>query len=455
MDAAEAGLPHPAQGQRRHAGVGQDRVDAGHARAQGAGDPVRPAAGEHGRAQAVGVGVGQGDGVVGVAGPDHRQDRAEGLLPHDQGVSRHVDQHHRVDIGRVDRVRAADQRPGAAGEGVVQVPLDDLELPGQGHGPEVGPGAAARADAGGALDQLGQEPVVDRVDHVHPLDGQAGLAGVGHPAPDRLLGSGVQVGVGVDHHGVLAAQLQHQRGEPLGAGGHHLAAGGRRPGEGDLVHAGQAQGMAGGPVPGDHLEHRLVAHGLGEGVGQQAAHRRGQLARLEHHRVPGGQGVGDRPERGEHRVVPGADDPDHPEGLVLDRGGVVGQHQGAAGPARPEHPGRVAGRPVEVLDDHQDLDEGVGGGLAVLAVDKGDQLVGPADQQRLVGQQGPPAAVEAQPGPASGRLPGPCHGGRDLLGPVERERAHHLPGGRAGGVEGADAGRARCCHRHGCPPSPS
>ena len=34
-------------------------------------------------------------------------------------------------------------------------------------------------------------------------------------------------------------------------------------------------------------------------------------------------------------------------------------------------------------------------GLAVLAVDQGDQLVGAADQQRLVGLEGPPAAVEA------------------------------------------------------------
>ena len=50
-----------------------------------------------------------------------------------------------------------------------------------------------------------------------------------------------------------------------------------------------------------------------------------------------------------------------------------------------------------MLDDHQDRDEGVGVGLAVLAVDQGDQLDGAADQQRHVGQQGLPAAVEAQP----------------------------------------------------------
>ena len=219
-----------------------------------------PAAGEHGRAKAVGVGVGQGDGVVGVAGPGHRQDRAEGLLPHDQGVGGHVDQHHRVDIGRVDRVagrRPAALAPRAKASSRCRWMISSCR--GRVMGPKSALGAAAGTDAGGPLDQLVQEPVVDGVDHVDPLDGQAGLAGVGHAAPDRLLGRGVQVGVGVDDHGVLAAELQHHRGEPLGAGGHHLAAGGRRPGEGDLVHAGQAQGMAGGPVPGHHLEHRLAA----------------------------------------------------------------------------------------------------------------------------------------------------------------------------------------------------
>jgi hypothetical protein len=227
----------------------------------------------------------------------------------------------------------------------------------------------------------------------------------------------------------------------LGAGRHHLAAGGRRPGEGDLGHPGQAQGVAGGPVPGHHLEHRRVADGVGEGVGQEAADRRGQLARLEDHGVAGGQGVDDRPERGEHRVVPGADHPHHPERLVLDPGGVVGQQHGGAGPAPPQHPGRVAGRPVEVLDDQHDLEEGVGVGLAVLPVDQGDQLVGTADQHRLVGLQGPPAAVEAQLGPAPLALPGPGDGGRDLLGAVKGEAADHLAGGRAGRVEAASPGR--------------
>jgi hypothetical protein len=143
--------------------------------------------------------------------------------------------------------------------------------------------------------------------------------------------------------------------------------------------------------------------------------------------------------------------PTTPQGLVLHGGGVVGQHQGAPGPARAEQPGRVAGRPVEVVGDHHDLDEGVGVRLAVLTVDQGDQLVGAPDQQRLVGQQGPAAAVEAKRGPAPLPLPGPGHGGRDLLGPVDRERAHHLAGRRAGGVEGADVGRAVLGDRHALP----
>ena len=95
--------------------------------------------------------------MAGTVGPHHRQDRAEGLLPEHQGVGGHVHQHHRLDIGRADRVPAADQRPGPAGQGVVQVPLDGLELPREGDGAEVGAGIGAGPDAGRPLDQLGQD----------------------------------------------------------------------------------------------------------------------------------------------------------------------------------------------------------------------------------------------------------------------------------------------------------
>jgi len=120
----------------------------------------------------------------------------------------------------------------------------------------------------------------------------------------------------------------------------------------------------------------------------------------------------------------------------------------------PQDPCRPAGHPVQVLDGQQHLDEGVGGRLAVLAVDQVDQLAGAAGQQRLVGQQPPPAPVEAEPGPPRGRLASPRHGLGDLLGPVHREGPDELAAGRAGRVEGRAAGGGRPvvgdCHAVDC-----
>src|SRR5215468_5829324 len=54
-----------------------------------------------------------------------------------------------------------------------------------------------------------------------------------------------------------------------------------------------------------------------------AADRRGQLARLEHDCVAGGQRVHDRTHRREHRVVPRPDDTDDAKRLVLQGSGLV------------------------------------------------------------------------------------------------------------------------------------
>ena len=40
------------------------------------------------------------------------------------------------------------------------------------------------------------------------------------------------------------------------------------------------------PMPGDQLQHRLLGHDLGERADQPAAHRRGELARLEDTALP-------------------------------------------------------------------------------------------------------------------------------------------------------------------------
>ena len=55
------------------------------------------------------------------------------------------------------------------------------------------------------------------VDDVDALDADAGLAGVGQAAPGRGGGGGIEVGVRVDDHRVLAAALEQHRGERVGA----------------------------------------------------------------------------------------------------------------------------------------------------------------------------------------------------------------------------------------------
>ena len=128
--------------------------------------------------------------------------------------------------------------------------------------------------------------------------------------------------------------------------------------------------------------------------------------------LPGRQRVGDRPHRGEDRVVPRADDADHAERLVLQRGRLVDGDQAAADPARAEHLARVLGRPVDVHDRQQDLQLGVGQRLAGLGVHELGQPADVPGQVRLPGEQPLLAAVPAEAGPPlRGRL-GPRDGRR-------------------------------------------
>ncbi len=94
--------------------------------------------------------------------------------------------------------------------------------------------------------------------------GAAVLSGVveeGHGGGGR---GGLQVGVGEDDVGALAAEFEGDALEVRGALGPHLLADGRRPGEDDLGDAGVFdEGVPGDrAVPGEHLEHALRKAGL-------------------------------------------------------------------------------------------------------------------------------------------------------------------------------------------------
>ena len=126
----------------------------------------------------------------------------------------------------------------------------------------------------------------------HAGQGAAGLAGVGvalgHPVRHGL----GQVGVGQEHVGRLAAELE---GHPLDRGGGHLGdppAGAGRTGERDHVDV---------PVGGDGLAHDRADSGdevedagrgaeLVEDLGQDEGVERGHLTGLDHHGAAGGQG---------------------------------------------------------------------------------------------------------------------------------------------------------------------
>src|SRR5207302_4043786 len=106
----------------------------------------------------------------------------------------------------------AGQDAGAPGPGVVDMGLDDGQLGGGGDGAHLAGELAGpvHTDPQGpdVGRDLGDELVVDGGLDVDPFDGDAGLAGVEHRAPHRGRRRPVDVGVGQDDHGVLAAQFE-------------------------------------------------------------------------------------------------------------------------------------------------------------------------------------------------------------------------------------------------------
>jgi hypothetical protein len=172
------------------------------------------------------------------------------------------------------------------------MPADGVELPR--HGDRADRGVVVEADL--QLPCPGAEPLDELVGDlrrdVDAFDADAGLPRVGASAEDRGIGSGVEVGIGIDDHRVLAAALGHQRCQRLSTGGHDLLGGGGGADEGDLVYARAAQRGAGVTQPVHDLQHRLLGDHLGEPLGQPLAHARRVLAGLVDHRVAGSQRVG-------------------------------------------------------------------------------------------------------------------------------------------------------------------
>jgi hypothetical protein len=181
----------------------------------------------------------------------------------------------------------AGQDLGALGLGVGDVPLDRLDLGAEAHRPDVVPGAATLPDRPGPLHDEIDEPVVDGVLDVHPLDGHAGLAGVHEGAPHRAGGGELDVGVVAHDHRILATELEQHRRQGLGRRRHHQLAGGDRAGERDLLHTGADEGIPGAAAPGHDLHEVGMGVGLGEQPADLQAHQGGDLGGLEYHGVAG------------------------------------------------------------------------------------------------------------------------------------------------------------------------
>ena len=376
---------------KRHAldgGVGHDVVD--HQRAGG---------GEVGKALlARGVGaevvggqrarmvVDVGQGLVGLGVGFERQDGAEDLfLHHAHGVggAQHQGRGHLAGGGVRQGLASGLQldHGGTLGAGVVQQGLQTLEVALADDGGVVGVGVQRGEHARHEGAGVRHEGVLRAGGQHHIVGRDADLAGVEGFDGEDALGGGLQVGIGVDQHGGLAAQLQRDRHEVFGGGAHDLAPHVGAAGEDEVVKGLAAEGGAHAGI----AQHGADFHRV-EVAGDELAHQRrgarGELGRLDERAVAGGQHPGQRAEGQVDGEVPGADDADHAQGLVLDTrlhaGGRGGLFFGL-------HPLRelLAGVAQGAQGRHDVGGQGlVGGAVAEVGVDGVDQLAVVGAQQR-------------------------------------------------------------------------
>ena len=175
--------------------------------------------------------------------------------------------------------------------------------------------------------------VVDRALDQQPRAGGAALAGVLDQRADDRGDGGVEVGVGEDDVGRLAAELQLDRREPARA-----RLGDQRAGRGgaDERHVVDARVLGergpGRAVPGRDLDHPARdARGLGQ-LGEPQRRDRGQLRGLDDHRVARRQRRRGAAGHDLQRVVPRDDLRAHAPGLAH---GVVQDVRARAGSAGP------------------------------------------------------------------------------------------------------------------------
>ncbi len=328
---------------------------------------------------------------------------------------------------------AAGEHARALGDGVLDVLGDLLQLRGRGEGADLGPVLLLRAEpqrrhpCGEAIHERGGDRLID----VDALDRDAQLAGVGEAAGGGAVDHAVEVGVGGDEHGVLAAELGREADEALGRALGDGAACGGGPGEHDVVGGLDDRRAHRGAGPGDDLHQALGKTGLFEELVGAQRGERGLGVGLDHDAVAGDEGGEGVRDGEDERVVPGRDDADDALGdVVLLRGHQAGGGGHAAGGlegARGEA-GVVPGRHGLV----HDLLERPDPGLAVLGLDEVEELVLVVEHEVVVAEQDGGALLDGQLRPAALHAPALGDGGLDVLAGADGHLADHLASERGG-----------------------
>ena len=267
---------------------------------------------------------------------------------------------------RVLRSPAAAAQRRSLGEAGRDVRLHLLPVRGRDERAGLGVGVerAAEANVLRPADQLLDDLVVDAVLDHEPRAGRADLSGVQEDRREGVVDRGVEVGVGEDDVGVLAAELERHALHRGRRGRHDAPAGDDPAGEGDEVDLGSlGEGRADAVTGAQHEVGDPVGQaGVGERPHEPRRRRRGELARLEHEGVAGRERRGDLPGGLQERVVPRRDQRadadrlvDHPAGHGRDAG--VDDPPGVGLGQR----GEVPEHPHDVVDVDLRLDEPLAG----------------------------------------------------------------------------------------------
>ena len=153
--------------------------------------------------------------------------------------------------------------------------------------------------------------VVDVFVDVDPLGRDADLAGIGKARPEQLLGHLLDIGIGEDDRGVVAAQFQRDALQIARRAFHDLLPRRGRSGEGDLVDAGMlGDERAEAVFAGDDVD-RALGHHILDQFGDAQSRQRREGRRFEHDGAARHQSGHDLLNRHHDREIPRHDPADH------------------------------------------------------------------------------------------------------------------------------------------------